>query len=291
MSDTLENLRTKINGAHEVASVVSAMKAVAASNISQYENAVAALSDYARTVDLGLAAYAGQKPQHRPTLPQQAAAEEVGIIVFGTDQGLVGRFNDELVEFVSTEFGAIAGKKTVWAVGEKMKERLTDGSYPVNGTFDLPGSVAAVTPLIINVLNTIEPQLQKWHRSGLYLVHNQPKAGDLYEPVSRRLLPLDALEQRNEAAMKWPTNKLPEVIGDIEPALIREYLFISIFRACVESLASENASRLAAMQRAEKNVNDLLSTLSLTYHRLRQGTIDEELFDVLSGFEALPVRK
>jgi F-type H+-transporting ATPase subunit gamma len=70
-------------------------------------------------------------------------------------------------------------------------------------------------------------------------------------------------------------------------ALIREYLFVSLFRACAESLASENASRLAAMQRAEKNIDELLEDLNGTFHRLRQSGIDEELFDVISGFEAL----
>ena len=69
--------------------------------------------------------------------------------------------------------------------------------------------------------------------------------------------------------------------------LIREYLFISLFRACAESLASENASRLAAMERADKNITDLLEHLHGTFHRLRQSGIDEELFDVVSGFEAL----
>ena len=70
-------------------------------------------------------------------------------------------------------------------------------------------------------------------------------------------------------------------------ALIREYLFISLFRACAESLCSENASRLAAMQRADKNIDELLEDLNGTFHRLRQSGIDEELFDVVSGFEAL----
>jgi F-type H+-transporting ATPase subunit gamma len=71
-------------------------------------------------------------------------------------------------------------------------------------------------------------------------------------------------------------------------ALIREYLFISLFRACAESLASENASRLAAMERANKNIDELLEQLHGTFHRLRQSGIDEELFDVIAGFGALP---
>jgi len=73
-------------------------------------------------------------------------------------------------------------------------------------------------------------------------------------------------------------------------ALIREYLFVSLFRACAESLASENANRLAAMQRADKNIDDLLESLNGTFHRLRQSDIDEELFDVVAGFDALAGR-
>ncbi len=70
-------------------------------------------------------------------------------------------------------------------------------------------------------------------------------------------------------------------------SLISEFLFVSLFKACAESLASENASRLEAMQRAKKNIDEMLEDLSNTFHRLRQATIDEELFDVVAGFEAL----
>jgi hypothetical protein len=87
----------------------------------------------------------------------------------------------------------------------------------------------------------------------------------------------------------WPTEALARSHGGgiaTLRALIREYLFISLFRACAESLASENASRLAAMERADKNIEELLESLTSTFHRLRQSGIDEELFDVISGFEA-----
>ena len=87
---------------------------------------------------------------------------------------------------------------------------------------------------------------------------------------------------------------LPEVIGCQEQtlrALVREYLFVSLYKACAESLASENASRLAAMQRAEKNIDDLVGDLNQTFRRLRQTSIDEEFFDVLSGYESLSKAK
>jgi len=111
-----------------------------------------------------------------------------------------------------------------------------------------------------------------------------------YTPVGQRLLPLNETWRCSLAARPWPTGSLPEVLGGGSTtlrALIREYLFVSIFRACAESLASENASRLAAVQRADKNINELREDLNRTFHRMRQSGIDEELFDVVSGFEAL----
>jgi F-type H+-transporting ATPase subunit gamma len=69
--------------------------------------------------------------------------------------------------------------------------------------------------------------------------------------------------------------------------LIQEYLFISLYQAFAESLASENASRLAAMQVAERNIEERLQALNGSFHQLRQSTIDAELFDLIAGFEAM----
>ena len=124
----------------------------------------------------------------------------------------------------------------------------------------------------------------------LHLFHNRPRSDAVYAPASQRLLPLDETWRHNLADVPWPTKNPPEILGDGAAtlgALIRGYLFVSLFRACAESLASENASRLSAMERAERNIDELLETLHGTFHRLRQSGIDEELFDVISGFEAL----
>jgi F-type H+-transporting ATPase subunit gamma len=112
----------------------------------------------------------------------------------------------------------------------------------------------------------------------------------MYVPISQRLLPLDDKWRQDLTAMTWPTRYKPEVMNNTTLALlafVHEYLFVSIFRACAQSLASENGSRLTAMQRAEKNIEELLEDLNRTFHRLRQSSIDEELFDIVSGFEAL----
>ena len=69
--------------------------------------------------------------------------------------------------------------------------------------------------------------------------------------------------------------------------LVRQYLFVSLFRACAESLASENASRIAAMQAAEKNIEERLDEFQDAFNKMRQSAITEELLDIVAGFEAL----
>ena len=292
MSDTTESLRRKIGSAGELQAVVRTMKALAASGIGQYEKSVSALGDYNRAVEMGLGlcfrkrglAIPGAAPERR------TGKESVGAVVFGSDQGLVGQFNDVVADFAIKTLAALPGKPHVWAVGERVHARLTESGLAPIGLFTVPTSVQAITPLVGQIQVESEAHRARGEYAQLYLFHNRPQSGALYEPVSQRLLPLDAPWARGLAKAPWPTKARPEVVGGgtgTLRALLREYLFISLFRACAESLASENASRLAAMQRADKNIDDLLETLHGTFHRLRQSGIDEELFDVVSGFEAL----
>jgi len=292
MSESTANLRRKITGAGDLQSVVRTMKAMAASSISQYENSVLALADYYRTVELGLVACL-RKAGSGPLIQEVQGKTEVrpiNAVVFGSDQGLVGQFNDVVADYAIKTLTALPGEPQVWAVGERVHARLVDAGLPLTGLYAVPNSVKAITPLVGHILIESEPQHSQTAITELYLFHNHPKSAAVYAPVSQRLLPLDDQWRRGLIELHWPTKNLPEVIGANAAtlqSLIREHLFVSIFRACAESLASENASRLAAMQRADKNIDELLEELNSTYHRLRQGGIDEELFDVIAGFEAL----
>jgi len=292
MSDTIAGLRRKISSAGDLHSVVRSMKALAAASIGQYDKSVHSLGDYYRTVELGLSAcFRAAESAPAPTEPEpKGDADQIGAIVFGSDQGLVGQFNDLISDFAVKTLAPMHGKPKVWAVGARVHSRLADAGLDPIGLFAVPNSVQAITPLVGKIQIESEAHRAKGEYSQLYVFHHRPKTGSLYEPVSQRLLPLDEKWQHDLAAIPWPTKTLPEVMGGGTTtlrALISEYLFISVFRACAESLASENASRLAAMQRADKNIDDLLETLQGTYHRLRQSGIDEELFDVIAGYEAL----
>jgi F-type H+-transporting ATPase subunit gamma len=136
--------------------------------------------------------------------------------------------------------------------------------------------------------------LEEWHFGAqiqhIYLFYNHYVSGAIYHPHSLRLLPVDQVwldELRNR---KWESRSLPMYTLDFDGlflALLREYLFVSLYRAFTESLASENASRLAAMQSAEKNIEEQLDEIHVAFHRQRQMTITEELLDIVAGYEAM----
>ncbi len=299
MTTTTTALRRQIGSAQDLKSVVRTMKASAASAIGQYENSVAALADYARTVEHGLAVCLRSVDglgSHVASPPIQAKHTAVHAVVFGSDQGLVGRFNEVVVEHAIKDLkdlGALSANAQIWAVGERVHARLLDADLKPAGLFLVPGSVQLITRLVGQIL--LEVQALDGETSSepsidtLLLFYNRPvDAG--YAPVSQRLLPLDATWQHGLIRQTWPTVQRPEVLGSSRLALrafVREHLFVSLFRACAESLASENASRLAAMQRADRNIGELLTDLGAKFHRLRQSGIDEELFDVIAGFDAM----
>ena len=237
MSDTTASLRRKINSAGDLKSVVRTMKALAASSIGQYEKSVHALADYYRTVELGLGVCfrASEPAGGQIGVTGRPEASAIGAIVFGSDQGLVGQFNDVVADFAIKTLAALPGQPQVWAVGERVYARLTDAGLPPLGLFAVPNSVKAIAPLVGQIQLESETHRAQGEYGRVYVFHNRPQSGAIYAPVSQRLLPLDADWQRALAQVRWPTGNLPEVLGrgtGTLRALIREYLFISLFRAC-----------------------------------------------------------
>jgi F-type H+-transporting ATPase subunit gamma len=294
MTESTAGLRHQISSATDLQSVVRTMRALAASNIGHYERAVAALVGYDRTIELGLGvclraqveeARAASEATGHTTNRHRAA----GVIIFGSDQGLVGPFNDTIADHAIATSPDLRNA-AVWVVGDRVAARLSEAGIPVIKAYPVPTSVEAIDTLVGRLQVDIETHPSQLDEPQLQAFHNRPLPGALYEPTQRRLLPLDAPWIATMTETPWPTKGLPELVGDVDAtlrALVREYLFVSLYRACAESLASENASRLAAMQRADKSIDDLLATLRGSFARLRQGVIDSELFDVTSGYEAL----
>jgi F-type H+-transporting ATPase subunit gamma len=268
------------------------MKSLAASKIAQCEQSVRALADYARSIDLGLGAClrAGDRTAQRPGGTRRTGNGRVTAIVFGSDQGLVGQFNDVVADCAIRGLSPLPGNHAVVAIGERIRDYIADSGIDMVGYFSIPSSIEAIASLIGEIQIQIGALCAPNGTDHIYVVHNRPLGGSRYEPGFQRLLPLDGAWEHAVIAKPWPTSIPPELVysgATMLPTLIDEYLFISLFRACAESMASENASRLMAMERADRNIDDMLLDYRTHFHRLRQDGIDEELFDVIFGFEAI----
>jgi F-type H+-transporting ATPase subunit gamma len=291
--ESTEQLHKQLDSLDQLRSIVKTMKALSAASIRQYEQAVTALDGYYRTVERGLHVVLkdlqqAPAPERRTHQPPRLAA-----IVFGSDHGLCGRFNEEisghaLERMAST--GADPKHRLVLAVGARVAASLEHQGQTIEADFLVPGSAAQITVTVQQLLLKVD----EWrHQAGVhsvYLFYNRHSAGKGYQPTGMELLPVNLQRFKRLQEQRWPSRSLPTFSMDRDALLSRllhQYLFVSIFRACAESQASEHASRLAAMQAAERNLDDRLAEVTMVFRRARQNTITSELLDVVAGFEAI----
>jgi len=289
--EALERLAAILDSVEELRSIVRTMKALSAVSIRQYERATASLAGYSRTVEMGLRVVLGEMPpapvarRHPPPVP-------IGIVVFGSDQGLCGRFNEELAEFLRQRLRARAesGAVRVVAVGARMAPLLEEASLPVDATLAVPGTAPAITSVVHRILQVADRWEADTPGLPVHLFYSRRRSGGRGHPMAQRLLPVDLHRFHRLGSEPWPSPVLPtfSMTGErLFAALVRQYLFVSVFRACAESQAAEHASRLMAMEGAARNLDERHADLLATLHRRRQEAITAELLDVVSGYETL----
>lgn len=288
----LEALRHTLAVVEELQSIVHTMKALAAASIRQYEKAVTALADYDRAVQWALAVMLrefGNGAANAVLEPATPCGQPwTGIIVFGSDHGLCGRFNEVLATYVAETLRIVpTGCRRIAAVGLRQAAALEEQGLPPEQQFHTPVAASAIQHTVRQLLLVLE----QWRQVGvtdLRLCYNRHRDGSSHEPACFTLLPLDFVALYGE--LPAASRSLPGYAADraeVLAALLREWFFVELFRVCAESLASEHASRLLAMQTAERNISDRLAALNTAYGQQRQEAITSELLDVVAGFEAL----
>ncbi|MBN1382284.1 MAG: F0F1 ATP synthase subunit gamma [Deltaproteobacteria bacterium] len=293
---TIESLKKTIKSAEDLQSVVKTMKALAAVSIRQYQRAVESLLDYTKTVEMGLQVALHSRPE-TVELAWIAPLRKIGVIIFGSDQGLCGQLNEQIAVYALEEMeklGVDNDHRTVMTVGLRVNGFIEDAGLEVAESLTVPGSTAGITPMVQEVMMILEEWHIRQQIEHVYMFYNEYISGASYRQKTLHLLPVDRNWLKNLKEKKWPTKTLPTFTMDwnlLFGGLIREYLFVSLYGAFAESLASENASRLAAMQSAEKNIEERLQELQGQFHRKRQMNITEELLDIVAGFEALSEKK
>jgi len=210
------------------------------------------------------------------------------VVVFGSDHGLCGRFNETLLDFVCDRLGNGEGIR-ILAVGARADMGLEARGLLVEECFFVPGSVAGITLTVRQILEKIET----WRNDGVETVdlfYHKSYGRARCRPLQQRLLPLEHLRLQRFERRAWPGRCLPCFTlppQTLLAALLRQYLFVSLYRACAESLACEHGQRLVSMQLAERNIGRRLETLTRTWQQLRQEQITAELLEVVAGFETL----
>lgn len=291
--ESTDRLQRRIHTLGELRTIVSTMKALSAVSLHQYEQAARAQADYYRTVELGLQVVLDNLEYPAPPAPRPGKAPRLAAILFGSDHGLCGRFNEDLVAYALQRMATVTASaegRRLLAVGARAVASLEQSGQIVDEDFLVPGSAARITATVQQLLVKIDAWRCEEDLRYIYLFYNRHLPSGGYQPKAVQLFPLDLCRFQRLAATPWPSRRLPTFSMDrmqLLAKLLRQYIFVTLFRACAESLASEHASRLAAMQSAEKNLDERLEDVTTLFRRQRQEAITTELLEVVSGFQAV----
>ncbi len=292
--ETPERLQQQIKSMDDLHNIVSTMKALSASNIHQYEMAIESLADYWHTVELGLNIVMRDnfKQIEQPSVPRESQAA----IVFGSDHGMCGRFNEDITEHMLEHINTLPGslKPRILCLGLRAADLLERAGQPADQVLNLPASANQIVTSVQQILLQIDKWREDPSLKHLYLYYNHPNNRATYHPSRFHLLPLQLDKFRKFDKKEWQSSSLPTYTMDRDKllsSLLNQYFFISLFRACAESQSAEHGSRLTAMQSAEKNLDEHLEELAGKYRRARQDIITNELLDIIASFEAMSDEK
>ncbi len=288
--DTLQSLSKRITSTTKLQGIVKSMKTLAAVSIRQYERALESLDSFVEVVEQGLQVALRQTPL--PHSPAATPETPRVLVVFGSDQGLCGRFNEKLAEFIGDYLknqGIDSKHLKLLVIGARIGSRLEASGLPLTQQFWVPGSVSGINMNVYQVLLTLEQWLNQERINRVEIFYNRYERLTAAEPTHEILLPVDKGHLQNLAAEPWQGPSMPyhrTAPKQLFSGLIRQYLMVSLFRAQAESLASEQASRLRSLQSAEKNIEEHVEELQGEYRIKRQATVTSELLDLVAGFKA-----
>ncbi|MDX9801805.1 MAG: F0F1 ATP synthase subunit gamma [Spirochaetia bacterium] len=290
-ADTLQDLESRLGKIEDLGSVVSTMKSLAAVNIDHFVHASSAAGKYYSNIMNALHVLIINKPE-KIDFPDKNLQGNI-IVAIGSDQGMVGRFNETVAEKINEKFGKAENqnqknKDKILALGQRVASSLLSIGYEIEEEFTMAGNLEDAVETVRDLLEYVSSGERAF--KPVWLVYNEPEGGSSYKSVSRRVFPLDKKLLGILSGQPWKGVSIPLTRYSWEKMffeITREYLFISLYSAVVQSLAAENAARLAAMQTAEKNIDEKKDEVRALFNRKRQSAITAELLDIVGGFEAL----
>ncbi len=294
---SIETLQRRIKTTQDLRDIVSTMKSLSSVSILQYEQAGVALEQYLKNI---LAAFhaliktdcfspppARPKPQNTKTLA----------IVIGSDNGLVGKFNKEIInkaaEIIEAD-GENLKDSLFITIGKRVAVMAEQKEAPLFAKYAISNSIKVVNSIAGTVIIRIEEAMRIHKVNRVLVFYHKRETGQPTRIEQVKLIPFPEKAYANLKNKPWPTNNIPMVTipaKEMFSTLIREYLMILLSSALTFSLAAEHHARMINMQNAEKNIDESLEQMNQEYQQKRQEAITEELIDVVSGSEAITIQK
>lgn len=213
-------------------------------------------------------------------------SKKKAVIVITSNRGLAGGYNSNVVKLI-TRNDQFADKDAVriYAIGKKGKDALVRAGYEIAADY----SDVIEEPIYIDAMQICKEVLAAFSAGEfgeIYLAYTAFKNTVVHEPKLMKLLPVEAQESGEGTSDKTLMNFEPEETEALD-LIIPKYMTSLIFGGMVEAVASENGARMQAMDSATSNAEEMISSLSLQYNRARQGTITQELTEIIAGAEAI----
>lgn len=295
------DVRNRISAVRNIEKITRAMSMVAAARVRRSEQRIQALRPYAsaiRRMTRQAAEAAGPVPRV-PILQEHAEVRRVGLLLVAGDRGLAGAFNSNIVRAgiaAGREHEAAGRQVLYFASGRRVASSLVfrrlEPAASFTGYTDRPGYADArriAERLMAAYLDDEVDQVELFY-NGFVSVISQVVRRETLLPLQRATV----LEAESEEQAASDTTSQRRVVPEYEPdaeavlrRLVPDYVEISIYRALLESTASEHGARMTAMRQASDNATELIQDLTLQMNRARQAEITQEIMEVVAGAEGL----
>ena len=285
---SLKDIRTRIKAVKSTQKITRAMKMVAAAKLRRAQSAAEGIRPYANRLKETIWEVSQLTDVSEHPLLEEREQENVMVLVLTSDRGLCGGFNSSIIRTTESfvqENGDRFAEIGLGIIGRKGNEHFGKRDYTVlksyNDVLTNPSMERAR-----QIGNELVALYTGSEMDAIYVVYNEFKNAATQEVVVERLLPVQPEEtaDTSEAGLDFvyePSQE--EVLEEVIPL----HVSVEIYRAILESLASEMGARMTAMDSATKNAGDLIDRLTLQFNRARQAAITKELMEIVSGAEAL----
>ena len=287
---SLRDIRKRIKSVKSTRQITKAVKMVAAAKLRRAQDAIISARPYASTLDKMISEVMsrveGGTAGH--ALLEERQVKRIEVLVLTSDRGLAGGFNSNInrrvLKFL-VENAARYPEVFITSVGRKGADFFRSRGYKIRK--DYPGLMNKVSyAAAAEVAEGLAARFLKQDIDAVFLANNEFISAIAQRINFTQLLPFEAAPAIRGEATKTDYLYEPDAQRVLDK-LVPQALNIKIFRALLESVASEHGARMTAMENATKNAGEMIGKLTLHYNRTRQAAITKELMEIVSGAEAL----